>query len=99
MSILTNCLKWRQITTALTLLQNVRLRPMFDEYFNGATLVVLKSSDVSTADASDTHHQQNTTLPTSTTIAADQTKLNIQTTPEPTSKAPTVTTTENNDQA
>ncbi|GJT55631.1 hypothetical protein Tco_0990685 [Tanacetum coccineum] len=40
---------------------------MFDEYFNGATSVVSKSSAVSTADASDKHQQQpDSTSSTST---------------------------------
>ncbi|GJY44363.1 hypothetical protein Tco_0432576 [Tanacetum coccineum] len=74
--------------------------PMFDEYFNGATEVVSKSSAVTTADATDTRQQPNTTQSaatqsTSTTVAADLTQLNIQTTPEPTTQAPTVTATEN----
>ncbi|GJZ01198.1 retrovirus-related pol polyprotein from transposon TNT 1-94 [Tanacetum coccineum] len=47
--------------------------------------------------------QQNTTSSTSTTVAADKTPLNIQTTPETTSQAPnqapTVTATENINQA
>nr|GEV93648.1 retrovirus-related Pol polyprotein from transposon TNT 1-94 [Tanacetum cinerariifolium] len=59
----------------------------------------VKSSIVPTADASDKHQQQNTTPSTSTTIVADTTQLNIQTTPEPTIQAPTITTTENIDQA
>nr|GEX71313.1 hypothetical protein [Tanacetum cinerariifolium] len=46
-------------------------RPMFDEYFNGATPVVSKSSDVPTTDESDKRQQQNTTPSTSTIVAAD----------------------------
>ncbi|GJW03729.1 hypothetical protein Tco_1562585 [Tanacetum coccineum] len=68
---------------------------MFDEYFNGATTVVSKSSVVPTADASAQRQQPNTTPITSTTVAADQTQLDIQTTPEPTTQAPTVTATKN----
>ncbi|GJV40711.1 retrovirus-related pol polyprotein from transposon TNT 1-94 [Tanacetum coccineum] len=71
----------------------------FDEYFNGATLVVLKSSTVPTADASDKRQQPNTTPSTLTTVAADTTQLDIQTTPEPTNQAPFATTTEDIDQA
>ncbi|GJS11422.1 retrovirus-related pol polyprotein from transposon TNT 1-94 [Tanacetum coccineum] len=41
-------------------------------------------SAVTTADASDKHQQLNTTPSTSTTLAADITQLDIQTTPEPT---------------
>ncbi|GJZ76275.1 gag-pol polyprotein [Tanacetum coccineum] len=74
---------------------------MFDEYFTGATIVVLKSSAVPTVDASDKRQQSNTTSSTSITIAADLTPLNIQTTPEPTIQVPTqvpsFTAIENND--
>ncbi|GKE23858.1 retrovirus-related pol polyprotein from transposon TNT 1-94, partial [Tanacetum coccineum] len=45
---------------------------MLDEYFNGATPVVTKTSAVPTADASG-KCQQDTTISTSTTIAADPT--------------------------
>ncbi|GKA85898.1 retrovirus-related pol polyprotein from transposon TNT 1-94 [Tanacetum coccineum] len=76
---------------------------MFDEYFTGATTIVSKSFVLPTADASDKHQQQNITLSTSITVAADLSPLIIQTSPEPTihapTQAPTVTTTENNDQA
>ncbi|GJS87076.1 hypothetical protein Tco_0769712 [Tanacetum coccineum] len=72
---------------------------MFDEYFNGATSVVLKSFDVSTADASNKRPQPNTTPSTSTTVAADTTQLDIQTTPEPTTQETHVIATENIDQA
>ncbi|GJR13862.1 hypothetical protein Tco_0796514 [Tanacetum coccineum] len=57
---------------------------MFDEYFNGATSVVSKSSIVPTANAFDKHQQPNTTTSTSTTVAVDTTQLDIQTTTEPT---------------
>ncbi|GJW00210.1 hypothetical protein Tco_1555461 [Tanacetum coccineum] len=60
------------------------LNPMFDEYFNGTTSVVSKSSIVPTADASDKCQQQNTTPSTSTTVAEVITQLDIQTTPKPT---------------
>ncbi|GKF61663.1 hypothetical protein Tco_0181717, partial [Tanacetum coccineum] len=77
--------------------------PMFDELFNGSTLVVSKSSTVYAADAPDQRQQQNTTPSTSTTVAADTPPLKIQTTPETTSQAPTqaptVTATENINQA
>nr|GEW77647.1 hypothetical protein [Tanacetum cinerariifolium] len=65
--------------------------PMFDKLLNGYTQVVSKSSVVTTADAPNQCQQQNTT------------PLNTQTTPEPTcqvpTQAPTVTSTENINQA
>ncbi|GJV80298.1 hypothetical protein Tco_1516168 [Tanacetum coccineum] len=64
---------------------------MFDKLLNETTIVVSKSSAVTTADAPNQHQQQHTTPSTSTTIAADTPLLNIQTTPESTSQAPTVT--------
>nr|GFB79343.1 Gag-Pol polyprotein [Tanacetum cinerariifolium] len=64
---------------------------MFDELLNGSTQVVSKSSAESTADAPNYHQQQNTT------------PLNTQTTSEPScqvlTQAPTVTSTENINQA
>ncbi|GJT54429.1 retrotransposon protein, putative, ty1-copia subclass [Tanacetum coccineum] len=63
--------------------------PMFDELLNGSNQVVSKSSAVHVADAPDQHQQQNTTTSTSTTVATDTPPLNIQTTPETTSQAPT----------
>nr|GEV73350.1 retrovirus-related Pol polyprotein from transposon TNT 1-94 [Tanacetum cinerariifolium] len=72
---------------------------MFDEYFNGAPLVVSKSFVVSTDDAFNKHQQHNTNLSTSTTVAADLTQLDIQTTPEPSTLAPTNPVTENINQA
>nr|GEX06727.1 hypothetical protein [Tanacetum cinerariifolium] len=64
---------------------------MFDELLNGSTQVVSKSSAVTTADAPNQGQQQNTT------------PLNTQTTPAPTcqvpTQAPTVTSTENINQA
>ncbi|GJU94267.1 retrovirus-related pol polyprotein from transposon TNT 1-94 [Tanacetum coccineum] len=69
--------------------------PMFDEYFNGATLVVSKSSAVTTTDASDQRQQSNTTPSTSTTVVIDLTQLDIQTTLEPTTQEQTVTANEN----
>ncbi|GKA72615.1 hypothetical protein Tco_0778831, partial [Tanacetum coccineum] len=67
---------------------------MFDELLNGTTPVVSKSSAVHAANAPDQRQQQNITPSTSTTVAADTPPLNIQTTPETTSQAPTVTATE-----
>ncbi|GJY60332.1 retrovirus-related pol polyprotein from transposon TNT 1-94 [Tanacetum coccineum] len=72
---------------------------MFNEYFNGATQVVSKSSAVTTVDASNKRQQQNTTLSTSTTVAVDLTQLDIQKTPKPTTQAPTSTAIENINQA
>ncbi|GJY64117.1 gag-pol polyprotein [Tanacetum coccineum] len=76
---------------------------MFDELLNGTTQVVSKSSAVTTADAPNQRQQQHTTPSTSTTVAADTPPLNIQTTPETTSQAPTqaptVTAIENINQA
>ncbi|GJR71266.1 hypothetical protein Tco_0083631 [Tanacetum coccineum] len=76
---------------------------MFDELLNETTQVVLKSSTVTTVDAPNQRQQQHTTPSTSTTVAADIPPLNIQTTPETTSQvptqAPTVTATENTNQA
>ncbi|GJV67135.1 retrovirus-related pol polyprotein from transposon TNT 1-94 [Tanacetum coccineum] len=86
------------VTTLLNKL-DILFSPMFDEYFNGAPTVVLKSSVVSSADASDKHHQQNTTSFTSTIVAADLSPLIIQTTPEPITQEPTVIANENIDQA
>nr|GEZ94958.1 Gag-Pol polyprotein [Tanacetum cinerariifolium] len=64
---------------------------MFDELLNGSTQVVSKSSAVTTADTPNQCQQQNTT------------PLNSQTAPEPTcqvpTQAPTVTPTENFNQA
>nr|GFC82279.1 Gag-Pol polyprotein [Tanacetum cinerariifolium] len=64
---------------------------MFDELLNGSTQVVSMSSAITTADAPNQRQQQNTT------------PLNNQTTPDPTcqvpTQAPTVTSTENMNQA
>ncbi|GJR85377.1 copia protein [Tanacetum coccineum] len=73
--------------------------PMFNEYFNGATQVVSKSSAITTANASDKRKKLNTTLSTLNIIAAYITQLDIQTPPEPTTQAPAVTTNENINQA
>nr|GEZ05317.1 retrovirus-related Pol polyprotein from transposon TNT 1-94 [Tanacetum cinerariifolium] len=76
---------------------------MFDELFNGSTQVVSKSYAVTTADAPHQCQQQHTTQSTSTTVVADTPPLNIQTTPETTcqesTQTPTVTTTQNINQA
>ncbi|GJV03003.1 retrovirus-related pol polyprotein from transposon TNT 1-94 [Tanacetum coccineum] len=76
---------------------------MFDELLNGTNPVMSKSSVVPTVDAPDQRQQQNTTPSTTTTIAADKPPLNIHTTPKTTSQAPTqaptVSTTENINQA
>nr|GEX43652.1 Gag-Pol polyprotein [Tanacetum cinerariifolium] len=65
--------------------------PMFDELLNGSTQVVSKSSAVTTANAPNECQQQHIT------------PLNTQTTPEPTCQvptlAPTITSTENINQA
>ncbi|GKA43096.1 uncharacterized mitochondrial protein-like protein [Tanacetum coccineum] len=79
--------------------EDFMLNLMFDEYFNGATTVVSNSSAVPTADASDQLQQPNTTPTTSTVVAVDITQLNIQTTPEPITQAPTINANENIDQA
>ncbi|GJX28402.1 ribonuclease H-like domain-containing protein [Tanacetum coccineum] len=63
--------------------------PMFDELLNGTTPIVSKSFDVNVADAPDKRQQQNTTKSSTTTVAADIPPLNIQTTPDTTSQAPT----------
>ncbi|GJZ90098.1 hypothetical protein Tco_0662025 [Tanacetum coccineum] len=72
---------------------------MFDELLNGTTSVVSKSSAVHVVNAPNQHQQQNTTLYTSTTVAADTPLLNIQTAPDTTSQAltqaPTVNATKN----
>ncbi|GJV15797.1 retrovirus-related pol polyprotein from transposon TNT 1-94 [Tanacetum coccineum] len=71
---------------------------MFDELLNGTTQVVSKSSAVTAVGAPD-KRQQNTTTSTSTTVVADIPPLNIQTTQETTSQAPTITATKNTLQA
>ncbi|GKC57522.1 integrase, catalytic region, zinc finger, CCHC-type containing protein [Tanacetum coccineum] len=62
---------------------------MFDELLNGTTPIVSKSSAVTATDAPNQRQQQNITPSTSTTVVADIPPLNIQTTPEITSQAPT----------
>nr|GEZ23489.1 integrase, catalytic region, zinc finger, CCHC-type, peptidase aspartic, catalytic [Tanacetum cinerariifolium] len=56
---------------------------------NDLLTVVSKSSDVIAADATNQRQQQHITLSTSTTVVVDTPLLNIQTTPETTSQAPT----------
>ncbi|GKC64076.1 integrase, catalytic region, zinc finger, CCHC-type containing protein [Tanacetum coccineum] len=63
--------------------------PMFDELLNGTTIIVSKSFDVTATDAPNQRQQQNTTLSTSTIVAAYIPPLNIQTTPETTNQTPT----------
>ncbi|GJW88932.1 retrovirus-related pol polyprotein from transposon TNT 1-94 [Tanacetum coccineum] len=87
-----------KITTSLKELE-ILFCLMFDEYFNGATQVVSKSSAVTTADASDRCQQPNTTSSTSTTVAADLTQLDIQTTHEPTTQEQTINNDGNVNQA
>ncbi|GJW59413.1 retrovirus-related pol polyprotein from transposon TNT 1-94 [Tanacetum coccineum] len=76
---------------------------LFDELLNRTTQVVSKSSIVTTVDAPNQHQQQHTTPSTSITVVADTPPLNIQTTPETISQAPTqaptVTAIENINQA
>ncbi|GKD14293.1 retrovirus-related pol polyprotein from transposon TNT 1-94 [Tanacetum coccineum] len=76
---------------------------MFNELLNGTTLVVSKSSAITAADAHDQRQQHNTTLSTSINVVIDTPPLNIQTIPGSTSQAPTqaptVTSTENINQA
>ncbi|GJZ06042.1 integrase, catalytic region, zinc finger, CCHC-type containing protein [Tanacetum coccineum] len=76
------------VTTSLNEL-DMLLCPMFNEYFNGASIVVTKYSAASTANATDKHQQQNTTSSTSTTVAVDMSPLIISTPTEPTIQAPT----------
>nr|GEZ75120.1 uncharacterized mitochondrial protein AtMg00810-like [Tanacetum cinerariifolium] len=78
----------RSVTTLNEL--DLLFSPMFDELLNGSTQIVSKSSAVTAADAPN-QHQQN------------KTQLNTQITPEPSCQvppqAPTVTSTENINQA
>ncbi|GKD56384.1 retrovirus-related pol polyprotein from transposon TNT 1-94 [Tanacetum coccineum] len=84
-------------TTKTTSLKELEILfgPIFVEYFNGATQVVSKSFAVTTTDVSDKRQQPNITPSTSTTVVADITQLDIQTTHEPTTQAPTVNADEN----
>ncbi|GJS98612.1 retrovirus-related pol polyprotein from transposon TNT 1-94 [Tanacetum coccineum] len=77
---------------------------MFNELLYGTTQVVSKSSAITTTVTPNKRQQQQHTTPsTSTTVAADTPPLNIQTTPDTTrqapTQAPTVTATENINQA
>ncbi|GJZ40769.1 retrovirus-related pol polyprotein from transposon TNT 1-94 [Tanacetum coccineum] len=72
---------------------------MFNKLFNGTTPVVSKSFAVPIAGTPDQRQQHNTTTSNSTIIVADIPPLNIQRTPETTSQAPTVSATENINQA
>ncbi|GJU25844.1 hypothetical protein Tco_1164465 [Tanacetum coccineum] len=76
------------VTTTINKL-DMLFSSMFDEYLNGASLVVSKSLAVSTAEAPDKCQQQNTTPSTLTTVAADMSHLIISTPNEPTIQAPT----------
>ncbi|GJS03057.1 hypothetical protein Tco_0319565 [Tanacetum coccineum] len=51
------------------LFKSVGLRPLFDEYFNGENQVVLKSSAVTTTDASNKRQQQPDSTPSTSTLA------------------------------
>ncbi|GJV86315.1 hypothetical protein Tco_0995440 [Tanacetum coccineum] len=84
----------KTVTTSLQELEMLFVL-MFDVYFKGATQLMSKSLDVTTADASGKRQRQNTAPSTSTTIAIDLTQLDIQTTHEPTTQEPTVTANEN----
>nr|GEU58443.1 hypothetical protein [Tanacetum cinerariifolium] len=81
--------QYRTVTTSNEL--DLLFSLMFAELLNGSSQVVSKSSAVTTADAPNQRQQQHTT------------PLNNQTTPEPTclvsTQAPTVTSTENINQA
>ncbi|GKB14555.1 gag-pol polyprotein, partial [Tanacetum coccineum] len=83
----------KTVTTSNEL--DLLFNPMFDELLNGTTPVVSNYSTVTTADAPNQRQQQHTTPSTSITVAADTPPLNIQTTSETTSQAPTVTATKN----
>ncbi|GKD49021.1 retrovirus-related pol polyprotein from transposon TNT 1-94 [Tanacetum coccineum] len=78
---------------------DILFSPMFNELLNGTTTIVSKSSAVTAADAPNQRQQQNTTPYTSTIVAVDKPPLNIHTTPDTTTQAPTVTSIENINQA
>ncbi|GKE61738.1 gag-pol polyprotein, partial [Tanacetum coccineum] len=63
--------------------------PVFDELLNGTTPVGSKSSAITATNAPNQRQQHHTSPSTSTTVAANTPPLNIQTTPENTSQAPT----------
>ncbi|GKC24711.1 retrovirus-related pol polyprotein from transposon TNT 1-94 [Tanacetum coccineum] len=71
----------KTVTTLITEL-DILYSPMVDEYFNGASTVVSKSSVVPTADASDKRQPLNITPSTLTIVAADTPQLDIQIIPE-----------------
>ncbi|GJX30336.1 retrovirus-related pol polyprotein from transposon TNT 1-94 [Tanacetum coccineum] len=85
-----NVERWNRtlVEAARTMLSLTKV-PLFFWAEAIATTFMSKSSAVTAADAPDQRQQQNTTSSTSTTVAADITPLNIQTTPETTSQAPT----------
>ncbi|GJR72825.1 retrovirus-related pol polyprotein from transposon TNT 1-94 [Tanacetum coccineum] len=72
----------------------ILFRLMYNEYFTGEKQVVSRSSIVT-----NNHQQQNTTLSTSTPVAADLPPQNIQPTPTPTTPTPTVNAPGNINQA
>ncbi|GKB66801.1 retrovirus-related pol polyprotein from transposon TNT 1-94 [Tanacetum coccineum] len=80
-----------QCPTTLDLLFSL----MLDELLNGTTPVVSKYSAVHAADAPDKRQHHNTTHTSTTTVVADPPPLNIQTTPQTTNQAPTVTAPKN----
>nr|GEV37189.1 integrase, catalytic region, zinc finger, CCHC-type, peptidase aspartic, catalytic [Tanacetum cinerariifolium] len=86
------------ITTSTNELE-ILFSPMFNEYFNGTTTVVSKSSTVNSADASDKHQQQNITPSLLKTVSEEITQLDIQPTPEPITHERTVPAIENINQA
>ncbi|GKF25805.1 retrovirus-related pol polyprotein from transposon TNT 1-94, partial [Tanacetum coccineum] len=107
---LTSCLKWRQITSVLTLVHNVPqvaetvttsnelellYSPMFSELLNGTSHVVSKSSAVHAADNLDKRQQHNTTHTSTTTDVTDPPPLNIHSTHQTPTQLPTVSAPEN----
>nr|GEX04486.1 retrovirus-related Pol polyprotein from transposon TNT 1-94 [Tanacetum cinerariifolium] len=72
---------------------------MFDELINETTLVVSKTFAVHAVDDPNKRQQHTTTQSSTTTVSVKTPPLNIQTTPKTTCQAPTVTATENNNQA
>ncbi|GKA74372.1 hypothetical protein Tco_0780674, partial [Tanacetum coccineum] len=69
--------------------------PMFSELINGNSPVVSKSSAVHAADNPDKRQQHNTTHTSTTTDVADPPPLNIHSTHQTPTQAPTVTAHEN----
>ncbi|GKA58530.1 retrovirus-related pol polyprotein from transposon TNT 1-94 [Tanacetum coccineum] len=86
------------VTTSINEL-DILFSSMFDEYFNGATTIVSKSSAVHFADASDKRQQQHTTPSSSITVTEEITQLDIPPKPEPITHETTVPTTKNINQA